>query len=61
MNWGIILGYTGVALAGRLAGIGSAIGVSVITSYSIHYTKLYESTCWQRHIGQGNGRAGQAY
>ena len=29
MNWGIILGYTGVALAGGLAGIGSAIGVSI--------------------------------
>ena len=29
MDWGIILGYTGVALAGGLAGIGSAIGVSI--------------------------------
>jgi len=29
MDWGIFLGYTGVALAGALAGIGSAIGVSI--------------------------------
>lgn len=29
MNWGILLGYTGVALAAALAGIGSAIGVSI--------------------------------
>lgn len=28
MDWGIVLGYTGVALAGALAGIGSAVGVS---------------------------------
>lgn len=29
MNWGILLGYTGVALAAALAGIGSAVGVSI--------------------------------
>lgn len=29
MNWGILLGYTGVALSAALAGIGSAIGVSI--------------------------------
>jgi len=29
MDWGIVLGYTGVALAGALAGIGSAVGVSI--------------------------------
>lgn len=29
MNWGILLGYTGVALASALAGIGSAVGVSI--------------------------------
>ena len=29
MDWGIVLGYMGVAVAGALAGIGSAIGVSI--------------------------------
>ncbi|MBN2879704.1 MAG: V-type ATP synthase subunit K [Clostridia bacterium] len=29
MNWAIVLGYIGIALAGGLAGIGSAIGVSL--------------------------------